>query len=83
MKGIQIGATEAGLCWLGYIIDHAPGVVMLVMPSIEAVRRNSGVRIDPLIESCPVLREKVVEPRSKEPGNSIFRKKFPSADRRR
>jgi phage terminase large subunit GpA-like protein len=76
MKGIQIGATEAGLCWVGYIIDHAPGLVMLVMPSIEAVRRNSGVRIDPLIESCPVLRDKVVEPRSKEPGNSIFRKKF-------
>jgi len=80
MKGIQIGATEAGLNWIGYIIDHAPGVVMLVMPSIEAVRRNSGVRIDPLIESCPVLRDKVVEPRSKEPGNSIFRKKFPSGE---
>ena len=79
-KGIQIGATEAGLCWVAYIIDHAPGLIMLVMPSIEAVRRNSGVRIDPLIESCPVLREKVVEPRSKEPGNSIFRKKFPGGE---
>ena len=80
MKGIQIGATEAGLNWISYIIDHAPGIVMLVMPSLEAVRRNTGVRIDPLIESCPALRDKVVEPRSKEPGNSLFRKKFPGGE---
>src|SRR5215207_9768453 len=25
MKGVQIGATECGCCWIGYVIHHAPG----------------------------------------------------------
>ena len=33
MKGAQVGFTEAGLNWLGYIIDHAPGPCMMVMPT--------------------------------------------------
>jgi phage terminase large subunit GpA-like protein len=32
MKGAQLGATEAALNWIGYIIHHAPGLALLVMP---------------------------------------------------
>lgn len=77
MKGAQVGATEAGLNWVGYVIAHAPGMFLLVMPTTEAVRRNTAARIDPLIEASPVLRELVVAPRSRESGNSLFRKSFP------
>ena len=28
MKGAQLGATEAALNWLGYIIHHAPGLCL-------------------------------------------------------
>jgi len=24
MKGAQLGATECGSCWIGYVIHHAP-----------------------------------------------------------
>ncbi|MFN4126171.1 phage terminase large subunit family protein [Pannonibacter indicus] len=77
MKGAQTGGTEAGLNWLGYIIQNAPGIVMMVQPSLDMVRRNTTVRIDPLIEATPALRELVAPPRSRDAGNSLFRKSFP------
>lgn len=77
MKGAQTGGTEAGLNWLGYIIHNAPGITMLVQPSLDMVRRNTSVRIDPLIETTPSLRELVSPARSRDAGNSLFRKSFP------
>ncbi len=77
MKGAQTGGTETGLNWLGYIIHNAPGLVMLVQPSLDMVRRNTVTRIDPLIASSPVLRDRVATPRSRDAGNSLFRKSFP------
>lgn len=77
MKGAQTGGSEAGLNWLGYIIQNAPGIAMLVMPSLDMVRRNTTVRIDPLIEATPALRDLVSAPRSRDAGNSLFRKSFP------
>jgi phage terminase large subunit GpA-like protein len=77
MKGAQLGGTEAGLNWLGYVIHHAPGLMLMVQPTMDAVRRNTSIRIDPMIAACPALRERVVEPGKKEPGNSQFRKLFP------
>jgi phage terminase large subunit GpA-like protein len=76
MKGAQIGATEAGNNWIGYVIHNAPGLMLAVLPSLDDIKRNSATRIDPLIECSPVLKERVVEPGSREPGNSMFRKKF-------
>lgn len=78
--GAQIGKTEAGLNWLGYIIHHAPGLTMLVQPSLDMVKRNTVTRIDPMIAQCPVLRDLVVAPRSREAGNSLFRKSFPAGE---
>ncbi len=77
MKGAQVGGTEAGLGWIGYIIQNAPGIAMMVQPSLDMVRRNTAVRIDPMIETMPVLRDLVSPPRSRDAGNSLFRKSFP------
>ena len=49
VKGAQLGGTEAGLNWLGYIVHNAPGLALLVMPSLDMVRRNTRTRIDPMI----------------------------------
>jgi len=38
MKGAQTGGLEAGLNWLSCIIQNAPGIAMLVMPSLDMVR---------------------------------------------
>ena len=76
MKG-QLGATEAALNWLGYIIHHAPGLALLVMPSLDMARRNTRTRLDPMIEATPALRDVIAAPRSRDAYNSAFTKSFP------
>ncbi len=76
MKGAQVGATEMGNNWLGYIIHHAPGPTMAVSPTVEMAKRNSKQRIDPLIEESPVLAQLVSPSRSRDAGNTILAKDF-------
>src|ERR671915_600374 len=77
MKGAQIGGTECGNCWIGYVIHQAPGPMMAVSPTVELAKRNSKQRIDPLIEESEVLRERVKERRSRDSGNTVLSKEFP------
>jgi len=44
MKGAQIGGTECGNCWIGYVIDQAPGPMMAVSPMVALAKRNSPCR---------------------------------------
>jgi phage terminase large subunit GpA-like protein len=75
-KASQIGATEAGSNWIGYVIHHAPGPMMAVWPTVEMAKRNSKIRIDPLIEESEVLNERIAPPRSRDSGNTILAKEF-------
>jgi phage terminase large subunit GpA-like protein len=77
MKGAQIGGTECGNCWIGYVIHQAPGPMMAVAPTVELAKRNSKQRIDPLIEESEVLRQRVKERRSRDSGNTVLSKEFP------
>jgi phage terminase large subunit GpA-like protein len=77
MKGAQIGGTECGNNWMGYIIHQAPGPMMAVQPTVEMAKRNSKQRIDPLIEESEVLRKLVRDPRSRDSGNTVLSKDFP------
>lgn len=76
-KGSQIGGTEVGNNWLGYIIDHAPGPTMVVMPTEGVQRRKSRQTLDPLLEDTPRLAEKVSAKKSRDPGNTTLLKVFP------
>ncbi|MBF0213042.1 MAG: phage terminase large subunit family protein [Magnetococcales bacterium] len=76
MKGAQIGGTEAILNWLGYIIAHTPGPLLMVMPTVDIAKKTSKQRIDPLIESSPILRGLVNDPRSRDSGNTVLVKEF-------
>jgi phage terminase large subunit GpA-like protein len=39
MFAAQTGKTEAGSNWLGYVIDHAPGPMLCVQPTVEMAKR--------------------------------------------
>lgn len=75
-KGAQIGATEAGNCWAGYIMDQAPGPILAVQPTVELAKRFSKQRIDPMIEESPRLRERVAPSRTRDSGNTVLMKEF-------
>ncbi|MDD3181220.1 MAG: phage terminase large subunit family protein [Alphaproteobacteria bacterium] len=77
MKGAQVGGTECGNNWLGYIIHHTPGPTLSVQPTVEMAKRNSKQRIDPLLEESPELRKLIKPARSKDSGNTILVKEFP------
>lgn len=77
MKGAQVGGTECGNNWIGYVIDWAPGPMMGVQPTVDLAKRNSKQRIQPLIEECPRLSEKVKASKSRDSGNTILEKDFP------
>lgn len=77
MKGAQIGGTECGNNWMGFVICNAPGPMLVVNPTTETAKRTSKMRIDPAIENCPVLRERIQSPRSRDSGNTMLMKEFP------
>lgn len=76
MKGAQIGGTEAGQNWIGYIIHHVPGPTLYVNPTIEMAKRVSKTRITPMIEKTRVLAKCVAAPKSRDTGNTILQKDF-------
>ena len=77
MKAAQVGATEAGNNWIGYVVHRAPGPFLAVQPTTDLAKRLSQQRIDPLIEEGPDLRALVLPSRSRDAGNTILGKRFP------
>lgn len=77
MKGAQIGGTECGNNWMGFVIHHTPGPMLIVNPTVEMAKRTSKMRIDPAIDNCPSLRELVKSPRTRDSGNTVLMKEFP------
>lgn len=76
MKGAQVGFSECGVNWLGYIMHHAPGPTMMVQPTVDMAKRASKQRLAPLIEDCPELKAIVSDSKSRESSNTILMKEF-------
>lgn len=77
VKGSQLGFSEIGNNFVGYIMDQAPGPTLLVLPTLELAQRYSKQRLAPMIAECESLRAKVREAREKDSGNSTLVKEFP------
>lgn len=77
MKAAQVGATEAGNNWLGYIIHWSPAPVMAVWPTVDTAKKVSQQRIGPLIEDSPELAKLVAPAKQKDSGNTVLAKSFP------
>lgn len=76
MKGAQIGGTEVGNNFLGYIVHLSPGPVMLVMPTVDGAKRTSKTRIDPMFAAIPELKGVISDRRSKDTSNTTLMKEF-------
>ncbi len=76
MSGTQLGKTETGLNWLGYIIHHAPAATLVMRPTQPEARRFSRQRLEPMIQTTEIIRDAVRKPRSREGGNSLLTKEF-------
>ena len=45
----QLGKTEAGSNWLGYVISHSPASMLVIQPTLEMAKRLSRQRLEGLI----------------------------------
>lgn len=77
MFGAQLGKTEAGANWLGYIVHHCPGPALLVQPTVEMAKRLSRQRLESMLMETPCLAERIAPARSRDSGNTLFSKDFP------
>lgn len=77
VAGAQVGKTEIGLNWVGETIDQSAGSMLIVWPTEQSAKRNSRLRLKPLIASSPVLRARVRPSKSRDSGNSTLVKEFP------
>ena len=76
MFAAQTGKTEAGSNWLGYVIDHAPGPMLCVQPTVDMAKRLSKQRLESMITETPCLSEKIAPARARDSGNTMFSKEF-------
>lgn len=76
MKASQIGASEVGFNWIGYTIDISPAPMLAVMPTEGQMKRNSKIRIEPMIQATPRLRAKIGNT-NRDGSNTILQKDFP------
>jgi phage terminase large subunit GpA-like protein len=77
MAAAQTGKSESGNNWVGYVIDEAPGPMLLVQPTVDNAKRYSKQRISPMILETPELAAKVISNKSREGGNTMLEKEFP------
>jgi len=77
MKGAQIGGTELGNNWVGYVVDHAPGSMLVVQPTVDMAKLWSRQRFAPMVADMDCLREKIEDARSRDSANTVLLKEFP------
>ena len=76
MKGAQVGGTEVLVNFIGYVMEHSPGPSLAVMPTEDTARDWSRDRLGSMIRSTPSVNA-LYSGKSRDPNNTITRKKFP------
>ncbi|MEM9378428.1 MAG: phage terminase large subunit family protein [Planctomycetota bacterium] len=76
LAGSQIGKTEVGNNWLGYIVDQAPGPTLMVLPTEKLAENAAKERLKPLFDETPALSGKVEDARKPGSGTTLLRKEF-------
>jgi phage terminase large subunit GpA-like protein len=75
MKSSQVGASELGFNWIGYIMHACPGPVLMVQPNLDIAEKVSKQRIAPMLEETPALAA-LISTKSRDSGNKILLKEF-------
>lgn len=69
MKSSQVGVTEATVNFIGYVMDHAPAPMMVLMPTLDARDSWKAQKLNPLLQETPVIRDLLGGQRSRDAAN--------------
>lgn len=73
----QLGKSTAIENWFCYIVDQAPGSMMIVLPTLEEATKFNRVKLQPTIEASPRISHKVKPVNSRdEQGSTTAFKRF-------
>lgn len=76
MKCVQIGGTQIGVNWIGYIIDRAPGAMLVFEPTKDLAKKISKEKVKHMLDLTDCLKGKVRDPRERDSGNNTYTKEF-------
>lgn len=76
MKSAQIGGSELGNNFTGYVIDYAPGPMLIAQGTKPLTQKFAKQRIKPLIRDTPRIAKKVALG-SRSTRQSMFEIEFP------
>jgi len=69
MKPSQYGASEAVNNIIGYIMDHAPCPMMVMLPTLEARDSWKVQKLNPLLTETPIIKDLLGGIRSRDAAN--------------
>ncbi|MFP9138708.1 terminase gpA endonuclease subunit [Devosia sp. XGJD_8] len=73
----QLGKSTAIENWFAYVVDQAPGSMMIVLPTLEEAIKFNRVKLQPTIEASPRIRHKVMPVSSRdEQGSTTSFKRY-------
>lgn len=73
----QLGKSTMIENWFGYVVDQAPGSMMIVLPTLEEAVKFNRVKLQPTIESSPRIAHRVAPVNSRdEAGSTTAFKRF-------
>lgn len=77
VSGTQLGKTEVGNNFVGYVIGHAGSSILVVQPTGDMAMRWSRQRLDVMIETTAQLRARIAPARSRDANNTAKMKRYP------
>lgn len=75
--GTQLIKTLFIQAALAYIVAEKPGPTLIVEPKESDAETFSKERLAPMIRDCPILKERVSDPKSRASSNTTLYKQFP------
>ena len=73
----QVGKSEVGVNFFGYVADQDPGPMIIVLPSHDEATKYVRTKLQPAIDETPALRMKVLEMTNRsERGSTAAYKRF-------
>lgn len=77
MWGAQTGKTQTALMAMAYFIGHKPKNMMAMQASKSDMNKYLNGKFDPMVESTPLIKERVAKPRGREGVNNQEMKTYP------
>lgn len=77
MKSSQVGLTEATVNWTGYVMDYAPGPMMIFMPTLSLRDEWRLQKLNPLLSETEVISNILGGLKTRDAANSKETIDFP------